>query len=49
MIDTSTDDVFDLVVAVHVDTARFLWCRPAISVNLQLCMSVAGRRSPPPP
>ena len=44
MMDTSTD-VFDFVVSVYVDTARYIWCRAGISVHFPLGYSVAKRRS----
>ena len=43
--DTSTDAAFDPVVAMYVDTARYLWSRGGVTVDLPLCVSVAGRRS----
>ena len=45
MMDTSADDAFDPLVSVYVDTAHYLWNRGGISVDLPLCVSVAGRRS----
>ena len=45
MMNPSTDKAFDPVVAVHVDTTRYLWSRVDISVGLGLCVAIAGRRS----
>ena len=45
MMDTSSDDAYDPVVAVHVETARYVWSRAGFNVDLPICVSVAGRSS----
>lgn len=45
MTDTSSNVVFVPVIAVHVDTARYLWSRAGICVDLPISVSVAERRS----